>query len=89
MKTAVMTDTNSGITMEEGEKHGVYVLPMPVIIDGKDFMEELTLKHEQLYKALNENKDIVFLNLIEKWDGKAPNTISIGGSGGGLFVPAK
>ncbi|WP_164174470.1 DegV family protein [Ruminococcus flavefaciens] len=59
MKTAVMTDTNSGITMEEGEKHGVYVLPMPVIIDGKDFMEELTLKHEQLYKALNENKDIV------------------------------
>ena len=59
MKTAVMTDTNSGITIEEGEKHGVYVLPMPVIIDGKDYMEELTLTHEELYKALNENKDIV------------------------------
>ena len=39
-------------------------------------------------KALNENKDIVFLNLIEKWDGKAPTTISFGG-GSGLFVPAK
>ena len=73
MKTAVMTDTNSGITLEEGEKHGVYVLPMPVIIDGKDFMEELTLKHDELYKALNENKDIVSSQpspaaLTEMWD---------------------
>ena len=59
MKTAVMTDTNSGITLEEGKKHGIYVLPMPVMIDGADRMEELTLTHEELYKALNENKDIV------------------------------
>ena len=46
---------------------------MPVIIDGKDFMEELTLKHEELYKALNENKDIVSSQpspaaLTEMWD---------------------
>ena len=59
MKTAVMTDTNSGITLEEGKRHGIYVLPMPVMIDGKDYMEELTLTHEELYKALNEDKDIV------------------------------
>lgn len=32
MKTAVLTDTNSGITVEEGKKLGIYVLPMPVII---------------------------------------------------------
>ena len=32
---------------------------MPVMIDGQDLMEELTLNHEELYKALNENKDIV------------------------------
>jgi len=73
MRTAVMTDTNSGITLEEGEKHGVYVLPMPVIIDGKDYMEELTLKHSQLYKALGEDKDIVSSQpspgaLTEMWD---------------------
>ncbi|MBO4493110.1 MAG: DegV family protein, partial [Ruminococcus sp.] len=59
MKTAVMTDTNSGITLEEGKRHGIYVLPMPVIIDGKDFTEEIDLTHSTLYKALNENKDIV------------------------------
>lgn len=39
-------------------------------------------------KALSENKDIVWLNAIEKWDGKAPQTLSVG-SGGNLFLPAK
>ena len=73
MKTAVMTDTNSGITMEEGNGHSIYVLPMPVIIDGKDYMEELTLTHEELYKALNEDKDIVSSQpspgaLTEMWE---------------------
>lgn len=38
-------------------------------------------------KALNENKDVVLLNLIEKWDGKAPNTIAIG-SDSKLMLPA-
>lgn len=73
MKTAVMTDTNSGITLEEGNRYGIYVLPMPVIIDGKDYLEELTLTHDILYKALNENRDIVSSqpspgSLTEMWD---------------------
>ena len=73
MKTAVMTDTNSGITLDEGKKNGIYVLPMPVMIDGKDYMEELTLNHEMLYKALNEDKEIVSSqpspgDLTEMWD---------------------
>lgn len=37
MKTAIMTDTNSGITVEEAGQRGLYILPMPVIIDGKDY----------------------------------------------------
>jgi DegV family protein with EDD domain len=73
MKTAVMTDTNSGISLEEGHRYGIYVLPMPVIIDGKDYLEELTLTHDELYKALNENRDIVSSQpspgaLTEMWD---------------------
>ena len=73
MKTAVMTDTNSGITLEEGNRYGIYVLPMPVIIDGKDYLDELTLTHDILYKALNENRDIVSSqpspgSLTEMWD---------------------
>lgn len=59
MKTAIMTDTNSGITLDEGKENGIYVLPMPVMIDGKDYLEEVTLDHSMLYQALNDNKVIV------------------------------
>lgn len=31
MKTAVVTDTNSGIFPERGKQLGIYVVPMPVI----------------------------------------------------------
>ena len=34
MKTAIMTDTNSGISVEEGRRLGVCVIPMPILIDG-------------------------------------------------------
>lgn len=36
-KIAVVTDTNSGITREEAKKLGVYLLPMPFIVDGHEY----------------------------------------------------
>ena len=36
-KVAVLTDTNSGIMGEEAEKKGIYVMPMPVIIEDEIF----------------------------------------------------
>lgn len=73
MKTAVMTDTNSGITLEEGKQNGIFVLPMPVIIDGTDYLEEVNLTHEMLYQALNENREISSSQpspdmLLKMWD---------------------
>ncbi|MDE5564219.1 MAG: DegV family protein [Oscillospiraceae bacterium] len=56
MKTAVMTDTNSGMTVEEGQKLGVFVLPMPVIIDGKDYMEGVDITSQQLFTALRQKQ---------------------------------
>ena len=58
MKTAVMTDTNSGISIEEGKELGVFVLPMPVIVDGKDYLEHISITHEELYKAIIDKKDV-------------------------------
>ena len=49
MKTAIVTDTNSGITVEEGRKKGIYVLPMPVILEGKCYLEGVDITNEQLY----------------------------------------
>ena len=36
---AIMTDSNCGIMPAEGEKLGIHVLPMPVIINGKTYYE--------------------------------------------------
>ena len=43
MKTAIMTDTNSGITKNNAEKLGIYVIHMPVIIDETTFYENDTI----------------------------------------------
>lgn len=52
MRTAVLTDTNSGITAEEGKTYGIYVLPMPVIIEGKCYFEGVDITNRQLYDAI-------------------------------------
>ena len=37
MKVAVITDSNSGITQAEAKELGIFVVPMPVLIDGEIF----------------------------------------------------
>ena len=36
MKVAIVTDSNSGITQAEAKELGIFVLPMPFMIDGRD-----------------------------------------------------
>ena len=50
MKVAVATDTNSGISVEEGVRLGVYVIPMPILIDGQIYYEGVTLTHDDFYR---------------------------------------
>lgn len=49
MKVAVATDTNSGISVEEGARLGVYVIPMPILIEGEIYYEGVTLTHDDFY----------------------------------------
>ena len=56
IKAAVITDTNSGISVSEGEAMGIYVLPMPVIVDGKEYTEGVDITHEALFEALESGK---------------------------------
>lgn len=58
MKTAVMTDTNSGISVEEGKGMGVYVIPMPILIDGETYYEGINLTQDQFYRFMREGKSI-------------------------------
>ena len=47
---AIMTDSNCGIMPAEGEKLGIHVLPMPVIIDGRTYYEGIDITLEQFMK---------------------------------------
>lgn len=57
-KVAIVTDSNSGITQKQGKELGIFVLPMPFFIDGKMFLEDITLTQEQFYEKLGGDSDI-------------------------------
>lgn len=57
-KIAVVTDSNSGITQSQAKEWGISVLPMPFMVNGKTFYEEITLTRKQFYNYLRENADI-------------------------------
>lgn len=57
-KTAIVTDSNSGITQCRGKELGIYVLPMPFFIDGELFLEDISLTQEQFYERLGADSEI-------------------------------
>lgn len=57
-KIAVITDSNSGITQEEASQMGIVVLPMPFMIRGKEYFEDVDLTQEAFYKMLEGDDDI-------------------------------
>ena len=58
MKTAIVTDSNSGITQKQGEELGIYVLPMPFMVDGRTYLEGVDLTHQEFYEKMNGGADI-------------------------------
>ncbi len=57
-KIAIVTDSNSGITQAQGLELGISVIPMPFMIDGETYYEELTLSRKEFYERLAANADI-------------------------------
>jgi DegV family protein with EDD domain len=58
MKVAILTDSNSGITQSEGKALGISIIPMPVLIDGELYFEDLTLSQEQFYEKLKGDAQV-------------------------------
>lgn len=58
-KIAVVTDSNSGVTQSQAKELGIYVLPMPFMINEEPFYEDITLSQEQFYQRLSENADVI------------------------------
>ena len=57
-KIAIITDSNSGITQKQGEELGIFVVPMPFMINGQDFFEDINLTQAEFYEKLAEDADV-------------------------------
>lgn len=57
-KIAIITDSNSGITQKQGQELGIYVVPMPFMINGADYFEDINLTQEQFYEKLAEDAEV-------------------------------
>lgn len=72
MKVAIVTDSNSGITQQEAKQLGITVIPMPFLIDGEEFFEDINLTQEEFYQKLTQDADVstsqpnIFM-VVEKW----------------------
>ncbi len=48
----IVTDSNSGITQADAKQLGISVIPMPFLIDGTEYFEDITLSQEEFYRFL-------------------------------------
>ena len=55
---AIVTDSNSGISQAEGKDLGIYVIPMPFLVDGKLYFEDVDMNKEQFYHFLENDADL-------------------------------
>ena len=58
-KIAIVTDSNSGITQSQAKEMGLYVLPMPFMINNETYYEDITLTQEEFYRRLAEGADVI------------------------------
>lgn len=81
-KVAIITDSNSGITREQAEQLGIFVLPMPFMIDETPYLEGINLSQKDFYKKLNQDVPIstsqpAISDVTDLWDETLKNYKSI------------
>ena len=57
-KVKIITDSHSGILQAEGQDLGIFVIPMPCMIDGDEYEEEISSSQEKFYEKLAGNPNI-------------------------------
>lgn len=74
MKVAILTDSDTGLfPSDEKNYEGLYVMPMPFMIDGENYFEGVNLSHEQFYEKLKGDAEIftsmpAIGEVVDKWD---------------------
>lgn len=59
VKVAIVTDSNSGITQTQAKELGLYVIPMPFMIDEKEYFEDINLTQREFYEKLETGSDVI------------------------------
>lgn len=72
-KVTIVTDSNSGITQAEAKTLGIFVIPMPFLINGEEFCEDINLTQEQFYAHLEGDANVstsqpAVATVTELWD---------------------
>lgn len=57
-KVAIITDSNSGITQQQAKELGITVIPMPFMIDGTTYFEDISMTVDAFFKELEHDADI-------------------------------
>lgn len=57
-KVVIMADSNSGITQKDAKSRGIEVIPMPFLVDEKEYFEGVNLTQEQFYDMLARGADV-------------------------------
>ena len=58
MKIRIITDTPSDITIKEGKKLNIDIVPLKIIFDEKSYLEDIELSMEDFYKKLKTAKNL-------------------------------
>lgn len=58
MRVAVLTDSNSGMSLEDARENGIELMSMPVMINGKTYMENVDITNEQFYEFLKQDAEV-------------------------------
>ncbi|HFU4122935.1 TPA: DegV family protein [Streptococcus suis] len=58
MKLAIITDSSASLTFSESQKNNLFVLTIPVTIDGESYVEGLNLTVEEFYEKMAQSKEL-------------------------------
>ena len=73
-RTAIATDSNSGIVPEEAKELGIFMIPMSFNVNGKDYTENEDITYKEFYRYIADSKTQVSTTqpspgqLTEFWD---------------------
>lgn len=83
MKIAVVTDSSSGMTKKEFKQDNLFIIPMPFIVNGTGYFEDINMTQKEFYEILEKKDTTVstsqpsIFSIEELWDDILKNYDSI------------